>query len=332
MRSKLFFCLIVLFLFSFAYAVNEFPSYVNKYVNDFANVLDDAQKQELHTAFSNIDAETTAEVVFVSVETSEPYTPQEYRTKLFNEWKVGKSDKDNGLLILYSLKEKRIEVEVGYGLEGILPDSKVGRMLDEYYVPLRNVGNVSLGIIDFSKAISQEILKNKEEVLSGKARGDDTFNLFFLILIGIFVFFIVWFVKIKSNMKPTINRKNDNTDGIKKDKTYRSIVSWISIIGGFILIYLGYFVLGVLLFFALPAFLHWLRGMRCAKDGLKMKYAGKDGKYKLYRCPNGHTGKMLIAAMTAFYFGGRRHGGFSGGGFSGGGFGGGGSGGGGAGR
>ena len=69
-------------------------------------------------------------------------------------------------MILYSVNEKRIEVETGYGLEGILPDSKIGRMLDDYYVPQRDQGNVTQGIILFTQEISKVIQNNSEEVSS----------------------------------------------------------------------------------------------------------------------------------------------------------------------
>ena len=184
MNKSVIFALTFILLSSFALA-QEFPNYKNKYVNDFANILSPDQVLELGSLFSRIDQDTTAEVVFVSVNSSQPYSPQEYRTRLFNEWKIGKSDKDNGLLIIYFLQEKRIEVEAGYGLEGILPDSKLGRLLDTYYVPSRNSGNTTEGIIQFSQAVSQEIYNNKEEVLAGSNnnKASDLFTLVIQILI-----------------------------------------------------------------------------------------------------------------------------------------------------
>ena len=181
MNKSVIFALTFILLSSFALA-QEFPNYKNKYVNDFANILSPDQVLELGSLFSRIDQDTTAEVVFVSVNSSQPYSPQEYRTRLFNEWKIGKSDKDNGLLIIYFLQEKRIEVEAGYGLEGILPDSKLGRLLDTYYVPSRNSGNTTEGIIQFSQAVSQEIYNNKEEVLAGNSNNNKASDLFTLVI------------------------------------------------------------------------------------------------------------------------------------------------------
>ena len=55
---------------------------------------------------------------------------EEAAEKLFNLWGIGKKDRDNGLLFLWSTGDRKVRVEVGYGLEGVLPDGKVGAILD----------------------------------------------------------------------------------------------------------------------------------------------------------------------------------------------------------
>ena len=112
-------------------------------------------------------------------------------------WKVGKADKDNGLVILYVRDIEKIWVSTGYGLEGILPDSKVGRLLDENYVPVSGTENFSNGIVLFSNAITQVIYDNKEEVLSGQAggnsqSGDSSFSIYFIWIILLIVWEIMY--------------------------------------------------------------------------------------------------------------------------------------------
>ncbi len=168
----------------------QIPNYKDKYVNDFSNVLDPGQVEQLRSLFHSIDQETTAEIVFVSLDTINGEDISQYSLEIADKWKVGKADKDNGLVILYVKDMKKIWVSTGYGLEGILPDSKVGRLLDENYVPSRDSGNISEGIIYFSNAVSQVILDNKEEVLSGQAgqKGNDWG---FFIYIIIFIIFLI---------------------------------------------------------------------------------------------------------------------------------------------
>ena len=170
-------------------SASEFSTY-DGWVNDDARVLDDEQRVELESFFTFIEQNTSAELVFISVNTTEPWTPEEYRTKLFQAWHVGKADKDNGLLILYAVQEHRLEVEVGYGLEGILPDSKIGRLLDEQYVPLRDVGNVSEGIVALAAALGQVVLDNAEEVRSGQTTSipDWVAVLIIIAVVGLFIF------------------------------------------------------------------------------------------------------------------------------------------------
>ncbi|MSS74895.1 YgcG family protein [Candidatus Pacearchaeota archaeon] len=183
-----------------------FPTY-SGWVNDYGHVLSSEDRGLLEELFTFVEQNTTAEVVFVSVNSTAPDTPGAYRTKLFREWHIGKKDKNNGLLVVYSVVEHRLEVEVGYGLEGILPDGKVGRFLDEYYVPARDAGNLSAGIVAFSRAIADEILLNAEEVRSGQA-GQAQLNegaeaMIVLVLVFLFIFFW-WYVVHGSGRKWTV--------------------------------------------------------------------------------------------------------------------------------
>ena len=158
--------LFVILFFLANTSAQELPNFQDKYVNDFAHLFDGNETSQLRALLINVEQNTTAEVVVVTINTTSPLSPAQYRTELFNFWKIGKEDKDNGLLILYSLTENRIEVETGYGLEGILPDSKLGRMLDDYYVPYRDNGNVSQGIILFTQEVAKVIQANSHEVYS----------------------------------------------------------------------------------------------------------------------------------------------------------------------
>jgi uncharacterized protein len=174
----------------------EVPNYQNKYVNDFAGVLSISQVSELKSLFANVDQNTTAEIVFVSVEECAPYAPIDLSYQIGSKWKVGKENKDNGVVALYCRSEKKFAVSVGYGLEGILPDSKIGRMLDENYVPLRDSGNISQGIVLFLKEISSVVVQNGDEVRSGNGGADNgfLFYMFMAIVIIIIILKLLSFV------------------------------------------------------------------------------------------------------------------------------------------
>ncbi|MEM4630774.1 MAG: TPM domain-containing protein [Candidatus Diapherotrites archaeon] len=166
------------------------------FVNDYANLLTDEEEQYLLTLFSTIEKQTSAEIVLVIVQSLEGYSSQEYATQIGQTWGVGKKDTDNGLVILYAINENKIFAATGHGLEGILPDSKIGRMLDQYYVPQRDNGNPKQGILDFAYAISQEILINKDEIVS-KQKNTSSSDFFydqiisFLVIICVVVIIIM---------------------------------------------------------------------------------------------------------------------------------------------
>lgn len=138
-------------------ALAAFPKPVG-YVNDFANVItDNKSKAELQLVTESLRDDHGVELVVVTMSSIEPYTAQEYRTLLFEEWGIG-GPEDSGLLILLVMDTREIEVEVGYGLEGALPDGKVGAILDQFAVPYLRQNNYGVGLAEAAKAFRAELL------------------------------------------------------------------------------------------------------------------------------------------------------------------------------
>ena len=94
------------------------------YINDAANILSDETEQYIFENSVNLAEATKAQIVVVTVPNLEGMTPEEYGTKLFREYGIGDKEKNSGLLILLALEERKCRIEVGYGLEGVLPDGK----------------------------------------------------------------------------------------------------------------------------------------------------------------------------------------------------------------
>ncbi len=183
---KFSFILFCILLSSFALAI---PNYEDRYVNDFESILLTDDIYTLNQIYSIIEENTTAQVVFVSVNNTEGYDISQYAVMIGEDWGVGQSEKDNGVVILYVAETGKIWVSVGYGVEGILPDSKIGRLLDENYVPYRDSGEVSEGIVQFSFAIAEEMLLNANELISGR-KEDNSWIVFLIILIIIFIIIV----------------------------------------------------------------------------------------------------------------------------------------------
>lgn len=107
----------------------------NFYVNDYANLLSEDTKSYIMQVNQSLQEQTGAQIVVVTIPSLEGSSLEEYATTLFRNFGIGDRTKNNGLLLLLSLKERKFRVEVGYGLEGILPDAKTGRIQDEYMIP-----------------------------------------------------------------------------------------------------------------------------------------------------------------------------------------------------
>lgn len=289
----------IILLFNSLILINsEIPKATNKYVNDFANILTEPEKAYLQTLLFEVDQNTTAEVVIVTIESLQGEDISKYTVDLASEWKVGKADKDNGLVILYAKQENKIFAATGYGLEGILPDSKVGRLLDEYYVPLRDQNKSKEGIIEFTNNIVQVINENKEEVLSGNA-GSKNDNTIVFIILGLIIFIFIIFIIKKNNQKEKISKKHTKDSKMSKPRKFLLIsgnIIWV-------ICFIIYFITGFFLWFIIAIIL-----MIILRALLTPAYRS--------------TGFWLIpgpSSSSSGFGGGGFSGGFSGGGFSGGG-------------
>ncbi len=117
------------------------------WVNDYVGLFSSGEKADLERRITAIEAERGIEISVVAVASTGEYSPKEYAVELFERWGIGKKGADNGLLILIAVDDRRIEVEVGYGLEGILPDGKVGELLDRFFIPEARAGRLGAGVI-----------------------------------------------------------------------------------------------------------------------------------------------------------------------------------------
>ena len=116
---------------------------------------------QLEQISRQIDRQTGAQVALVIVASlaGEPVT--EVRNRLFEAWGVGRAD-DRGLLILHALEERRIEVEAGYGLEGVLPDARVGAILDASVMPHFEAGDFFSGYRDGLLAFGRFLVEDPD--------------------------------------------------------------------------------------------------------------------------------------------------------------------------
>ena len=160
---------IVLSVFSGTVAAADLPR-LDQPVNDFAHVVDSASAARLSQLIRQLQASTGDVVVVATVPTIEPYVDiNEYSVKLFENGGrgIGQRGKDNGLLILLAIKERRVKVEVGYGLEPIITDGFSGETSREYMRPLFQQGRFGPGLVAGTERIIGRIAQARGVSLQG---------------------------------------------------------------------------------------------------------------------------------------------------------------------
>lgn len=137
------------------------------YVNDNAGVLTRETKQYIIDTNVELQKKTGAQIVVVTVKSLDGMSIEDYAYQLFNSWGIGDKNKDNGLLLLCSYGDRKFRVEVGYGLEGKLPDGKTGRMQDEYIIPYLRNDNFDEGIKNGYSAFLKEVAEEYGVSITG---------------------------------------------------------------------------------------------------------------------------------------------------------------------
>ncbi|MGK7962530.1 TPM domain-containing protein [Crocosphaera sp.] len=128
------------------------------WVTDMANILDQHTERELNHLITQLEAVNGTEIAVVTVPETQPSaTPKQFTTELFNHWGIGKQGEDNGILFLISVGDRRVEIETGYGIEPILPDAKVGQIIENKITPQFKKGYYNLGTLEGTEALISEL-------------------------------------------------------------------------------------------------------------------------------------------------------------------------------
>lgn len=130
-------------------------------INDFAQVLSASDVQTLTALAEDVERTTGAEIAVATVTSLDGLTVEEYATKLFAAWGIGQAGQDNGVLILVAPSERVMRIEVGYGLEGVLPDGLAGQIIRETFSPAFRDGNYGRGIVEGTTRVAAIVRRNQ---------------------------------------------------------------------------------------------------------------------------------------------------------------------------
>lgn len=175
-------------------AANQWPAPVG-YVNDFAHVIPADQAQALESFLQEVEQKTGSEIAVVTVPSVNGGDVDAAAVELYKTWGIGKKGKDNGVLILAAIQDRRARIEVGYGLEGVLTDGDAGDILRQQVYPSFKQQQYGQGLINAVQAIVQRIAPDAGGQTQVQNQGDEgsgrlSWIQIFLILVFILIFII----------------------------------------------------------------------------------------------------------------------------------------------
>ncbi len=190
-----FFFLLASLIFStpaFSLSVPDKPS---SYVNDYANLLSDTARGKLENELAAFEKETSNQVVVAIFPSLEGGSLEDFSIRLAEKWKLGTKDKDNGVILLIFKEDRAVRIEVGYGLEGALPDAVASLIIQNEIVPAFRAGDYDQGVLSAVSSIIQAT-KGEYKALPTKDKIKDVSPFLFMLLVFYLLFPILCYVAV----------------------------------------------------------------------------------------------------------------------------------------
>jgi uncharacterized protein len=146
----------------------DVPPVPDNPVVDLAGIIGDRVEAEINNYLRELEQKTSAQMAILTLKSLDGQSIEEVALNIaHNKWKLGRKGKDNGLLLLIALNDRKYRIEVGYGLEGALPDSLVGDIGRQYLVPNFRKGDYSTGIYAAAVVLANKIAADAGVKISG---------------------------------------------------------------------------------------------------------------------------------------------------------------------
>lgn len=139
----------------------------SSYVEDHAGIIDAEHQRALNGYLQELEQKTTCQIIVLTVGSTEGVPISRFAIQLARKWQLGQKDKNNGALIVVAVKDKKYRIEVGYGLEGPLPDSFVGTIGRRHFVPNFRRGQYGKGLFEGTVAIINRVAEEYNVEVSG---------------------------------------------------------------------------------------------------------------------------------------------------------------------
>lgn len=158
------------------------------FVNDYVGILNAEERTALEDRLHHVAEGDGPEVAVAIVQSLDGYTVEDYATELFKAWEIGKEDKDNGVLFLLAPNERKVRIQTGYGLEGVLPDVVAKHIISNLVTPKYRAGDKAGAI---SAGVDAILARLKREVESPSPAGDTVTVLPTLLILLVIIIVVV---------------------------------------------------------------------------------------------------------------------------------------------
>ena len=144
--GKRFGFLVVLLFVSFLVNAKEVPGKSNRLVNDYAGILSSSEREVMEAKLDTFEKYTDNQITIVLDSSLEGESLEKYSARLFNTWGIGQKDKNNGILIYAAMKDRKVQIETGTGLEKYVSNATCADIIDNYFTPAFKKGSYYLGL------------------------------------------------------------------------------------------------------------------------------------------------------------------------------------------
>jgi uncharacterized protein len=184
--------LIIIFMTLPLWSQEALPEKPKSWVNDYAQVLTTGEQKTLNDMLSGLEQRSSNQI-FIAIFNQMPENTyiEDFAVKLYEKWRPGLPDQDNGILMVIFVKDRQIRIEVGYGLEDVITDAQSGMLIRNYIAPEFKKGNYYQGLIAVLQIMipavegKYKLPRNGDEDKSGKGISLST------LIIGFFIFIMI---------------------------------------------------------------------------------------------------------------------------------------------
>ena len=173
------------------FAAPQFPPLSGRVV-DQANILSPSTESKLAELLAEHERKTSNQVVVVTLASLQGYDIADYGVQLGRAWKLGQAGRNNGVVLIVAPAERLVRIEVGYGLEGALPDARASAIIQQEIIPRFRAGDMEGGVVQGTLAVLGSIEGTYQPKPAAASREIDSSLIPILMIVAFFVLMIIF--------------------------------------------------------------------------------------------------------------------------------------------